>query len=110
LLEPGLPDAGLAEEGATRPPVMHSRTSAFDELQELQRIEGAVPPPGRRWVVWLLLVPLAIVIYPPAYSHRHPAIAGVPFFVWYQILAVVAGAAVTGLVYLLLGTERQARS
>jgi hypothetical protein len=40
------------------------------------------------------------------YSHRTPAIAGIPFFVWYQIVAVVFGGVVTGVVYLLRGSER----
>ena len=63
----------------------------------------------RPWALWLLLLPLAIVIYPPLYSHRPPCVAGVPFFVWYQIAAVVAfGGVVTGVVYLLRGTERNA--
>ena len=31
----------------------------------------------------------------------HPAVGGLPFFVWYQLAIVVLGAAVTGAVYLL---------
>jgi hypothetical protein len=69
--------------------------------------EGAEPEPGgRRWAYLLLLLPLAAVIYPPLYNHRHPTLDGVPFFVWYQLLAVVFGGAVTGLVYVLRGKER----
>jgi hypothetical protein len=53
-----------------------------------------------------LLLPVAAVVYPPLYDRDHPAIAGVPFFVWYQLAAVVFGGVVTGVVYLLRGAER----
>ncbi len=46
------------------------------------------------------------MIYPPLYNRIDPTIAGVPFFVWYQMVAVVFGAVVTGVVYLLLSAER----
>jgi hypothetical protein len=66
----------------------------LDELAEEEQ-------PRRRWALWLLLIPAASVLYPPLYSHRTPSIGGVPFFVWYQIAAVVFGGVVTGVVYLL---------
>ena len=78
-------------------------TSVFEELAEL---EASRPPQRRRWALLLLLIPLGTIVYPPLYNHRSPQLAGVPFFVWYQIAAVIAGGAVTGVVYLLRGTER----
>jgi hypothetical protein len=63
-------------------------------------------PQGRRWAFLLLLLPIASIIYPPLYDHRQPALVGIPFFVWYQFAAVVFGGAVTGVVYVLRGTER----
>lgn len=77
--------------------------SLFDALEE---IEAREPRQRRPWALWLLVIPALTVLYPPLYSHRHPEIAGVPFFVWYQLAAVVFGGAVTGLVYALRGTER----
>lgn len=68
-----------------------------DLLDELAEEE----PPRRRWALWLLLMPAASVLYPPLYSHRTPTISGIPFFVWYQMAAVVFGGVVTGVVYLL---------
>jgi hypothetical protein len=56
----------------------------------------------RRWPFWLLALPIATVVYPPLYNHVDPALARIPFFVWYQILAVAFGGLVTGIVYLLL--------
>ena len=67
---------------------------------------GANKRPQRRWAFLLLLLPVASVVYPPLYNHRDPSVAGVPFFVWYQLVAVVFGGIVTGVVYLLLGRER----
>jgi hypothetical protein len=52
------------------------------------------------------MLPIAAIVYPPLYDRRHPTIAGVPFFVWYQLAAVVFGGVMTGVVYLLRGTER----
>jgi hypothetical protein len=54
----------------------------------------------------LLLLPIASIVYPPLYDRRHPTLAGIPFFVWYQLGAVVFGGVVTGVVYVLRGTER----
>ena len=60
----------------------------------------------RRFALLLLLVPVATIVYPPLYDRDHPALAGIPFFVWYQLAAVVFGGVVTGVVYLLRGGER----
>ena len=57
----------------------------------------------RRWALLLLLVPVLAVLITPLYNRRDPAIAGVPFFVWYQFAAVLLGGAATGLVYHLRG-------
>jgi Protein of unknown function (DUF3311) len=81
-----------------------ARLSAFDELA---RLEASDAPQRRAWALWLLLLPMLAIAYPPLYSRRDPAVAGVPFFVWYLIVAVVFGGAVTGLVYALRGTERE---
>jgi hypothetical protein len=80
-----------------------ARLSAFDELQKL---EASDAPQRRPWSLLLLLVPMAAIAYPPLYSRTDPSIGGVPFFVWYLILAVVFGGLVTGVVYVLRGTER----
>ncbi|MCL5947660.1 MAG: DUF3311 domain-containing protein [Actinobacteria bacterium] len=55
--------------------------------------------------LWLLLIPLVPVAIPAFYSRIHPTLVGIPFFVWYQMTAVVFGGIVTGVVYLLRGTE-----
>jgi uncharacterized protein DUF3311 len=78
------------------------RVSAFDAIVAL---EAAAPRRRRPWAVWLLVVPVLAVLVPPLYARDHPNVAGIPFFVWYQIVAVVFGGGVTGLVYVLRGTE-----
>jgi hypothetical protein len=75
-------------------------------LDELEALEAVEPRQRRPWTLLLLLVPVAVVIYPPLYDHDKPSLAGLPFFVWYQLLAVAFGGLVTGIVYLLRGTER----
>jgi hypothetical protein len=79
-----------------------ARLNAFDELQ---RLEASDVPQRRPWSLWLLLVPMLAIAYPPLYSRTDPTIGGIPFFVWYLILAVVFGGLVTGVVYFLRGTE-----
>jgi hypothetical protein len=78
------------------------RLNAFDELRQLEAVDA---PQRRTWALWLLLVPMLAIAYPPLYSRTDPALGGVPFFVWYLIAAVVFGGVVTGLVYALRGTE-----
>jgi hypothetical protein len=64
----------------------------------------------RRWIFALFVLPVAAVVFPVLYNHVHPELAGVPFFVWYQFVAVLFGAVVTGVVYLLRGTEKRVRA
>lgn len=59
----------------------------------------------RRWAFVLFALPVAAVVAPAVYNRVHPELAGVPFFVWYQFTAVLFGALVTGIVYVLRGTE-----
>ena len=53
-----------------------------------------------RFVHLLLGVPYLAVLWPPFYNRVDPAIAGIPFFYWYQLLWIVIGAAVLVPVYL----------
>ncbi len=48
---------------------------------------------------WLLLVPLALTLFPPIYNSIDPTIGDVPFFYWYQMAAIVVSVVVTLLVY-----------
>jgi hypothetical protein len=76
-------------------------------LDALARLEADEVRPPRRWALLLLALPIATIIYPPVYNRAHPAFGGLPFFVWYQMVAVIFGGAVTGVVYLLRREARQ---
>lgn len=56
-----------------------------------------------RWLYLILLIPFVIVLWPPFYNFKDPAILGIPFFYWFQVLWVVIAAVITGIVYLLCG-------
>jgi len=53
----------------------------------------------RRYWAWLLVVPLALLVYPGVYSRSTPELYGFPFFYWYQFAVVIATALLTGAVY-----------
>lgn len=56
---------------------------------------------ARYWPRFLLLIPFLLVVWVPFYNRIEPTLAGIPFFYWYQLAAVVVGALVTFTVYLL---------
>lgn len=50
---------------------------------------------------WLLLVPYVAMLWVPTFNRIPPAIAGVPFFYWYQFLWIALTALIVWAVYLL---------
>ncbi|GAA0588030.1 hypothetical protein GCM10008942_41290 [Rhizomicrobium electricum] len=60
----------------------------------------------RRWYYVLLLPPL-LLLWVPHYNRIEPALAGIPFFYWYQMAWVVLTAGLTFVVYML--DKRRAR-
>jgi len=52
----------------------------------------------KRWY-WLLVIPLLGVLIPPIYNHEDPALIGIPFFYWYQLLWVPISVVITAVVY-----------
>ena len=53
---------------------------------------------GRGWYL-LLLVPFVAILWVPSYAGGEPAMAGIPFFYWYQFLWVLISAVLTAIVY-----------
>ena len=47
-----------------------------------------------RAVNLLLLLPFAAMLWVPLFNRVEPALAGIPFFYWYQLLWIVLGVAV----------------
>jgi hypothetical protein len=55
----------------------------------------------RGWSWWYLLfvIQFVAVLWPPFYNRAEPALAGMPFFYWYQLGWVIVGAVLTAIVY-----------
>jgi Protein of unknown function (DUF3311) len=56
---------------------------------------------GRSWLRFLLLIPFLVLLWPPFYNFEQPALIGIPFFYWFQLLMVIVTALLTAVVYLL---------
>lgn len=54
---------------------------------------------GWSWWYLLFLVEFLLVLWPPLYNFADPSWAGIPFFYWYQLACVIAGAVLTAIVY-----------
>jgi hypothetical protein len=59
------------------------------------------PDKRERWSWWyaLFLLQFVGVLWPPFYNRFEPALFGLPFFYWYQLLWVVLSALITALIY-----------
>ena len=78
-----------------------------DDPQRRQRgADGALAESTRRaersdhshWN-WLLLIPLLATLYPPVYNRIKPTLFDIPFFYWYQLVAILLSVVVTLLVF-----------
>ncbi len=58
-----------------------------------------------RWYYLLLLLPL-VLLWVPHYNRIEPALAGVPFFYWYQIAWIFITAVLTWIVWHLDGGDQ----
>ncbi|MBY8861393.1 DUF3311 domain-containing protein [Nocardia sp. CA2R105] len=56
-----------------------------------------------KWVICALLItaPVVLSLAVPLYQRSGPAVAGIPFFYWFQMAMAVAAAAGCGTVYLI---------
>jgi hypothetical protein len=54
---------------------------------------------GPSWWYLLLVVQFVAVLWVPFYNSVEPTLGGVPFFYWYQLVAVLAGAVLNAIVY-----------
>jgi Protein of unknown function (DUF3311) len=61
-----------------------------------------------RWSWWYLLfgVQFLVILWPPFYNRAEPALLGIPFFYWFQLLWVLVSAVFTAVVYLMTRTSR----
>jgi len=63
-------------------------------MADTQRKRG-----GWSWWYLLFVLQCALVLWPPFYNRAEPAFYGIPFFYWYQLLAVLIAAVLTAAVY-----------
>lgn len=56
-----------------------------------------------------LLVPIVAMLWVSSYDKTDPAVAGMPFFYWYQLLWVPVSAVFTVSAYLLIDRDEKAR-
>lgn len=56
-----------------------------------------------------LLVPIVAMLWVSSYDKGDPAVAGMPFFYWYQLLWVPVSAVFTVAAYLLITRDEKAR-
>ena len=59
----------------------------------------------RGWYL-LLVLPFLGTLVPPLYNRAVPAVAGLPFFYWYQLLWVIMTAGLLGIVVLMTREDR----
>jgi hypothetical protein len=51
-------------------------------------------------IKWLLALVYVMALWVPFFNRAEPALFGFPFFYWYQMAAVLVGAALIFIVYL----------
>lgn len=56
---------------------------------------------GRSWLLWLLLIPFIVALWPPFYNFDQPELIGIPFFYWFQLAWILVTAALTAILYAL---------
>jgi len=63
---------------------------------------NSTPPRGERWSWWylLFLVQFVVVLWPPFFNKIEPAVLGLPFFYWFQLLCVLLAAIFNAVIYL----------
>ncbi len=57
------------------------------------------PRHGRGALYWLLVIPFIATLFPFFFNYWEPAIIGLPFFYWYQLVWIPITVFLTWLVY-----------
>jgi hypothetical protein len=63
----------------------------------------------RKHVGWLLLIPIITCLLPWTFNRRMPALGGIPFFYWYQLLLTPLASVFAWLVIVLGDDSRKGR-
>jgi hypothetical protein len=54
---------------------------------------------GWSWWYLLFVVLFFVALWVPLYNRIEPTLLGMPFFYWFQLVLILAGAVVTAIVY-----------
>ena len=54
---------------------------------------------GWSWWYLLFILQVVVVLWPPFYNQAEPALMGIPFFYWSQLMFVLISAVFTAVVY-----------
>jgi len=57
------------------------------------------PKSARRGWYWLLALPFVATLFPEVYASGGPALFGIPFFYWYQLVWIALSGVCVGIVY-----------
>jgi hypothetical protein len=63
-------------------------------VEQNQRKRG-----GWSWWYLLFVIQVVVVLWPPFYNQAEPALMGIPFFYWSQLMFVLISAVFTAVVY-----------
>jgi hypothetical protein len=63
------------------------------------RPDEHAPARPMAWARLLLILPFIAMLWVPFYNSAEPMVYGVPFFYWYQLLWIILGAVIIGIVY-----------
>ncbi len=55
--------------------------------------------PKRHWLRILFVLPFIAMLWVSSYNRIEPSLFGFPFYYWYQLLWVLLGAAIAGVIY-----------
>ena len=55
--------------------------------------------PKRHWLRILFVLPFIAMMWVSSYNRLEPSLFGFPFYYWYQLLWVLIGAAIAGVIY-----------
>ena len=54
---------------------------------------------SRPWLLFLLLIPFIVMLWPPFYNFKEPAFIGIPCSYWFQLLWIAVTAILKAVVY-----------
>jgi len=79
-------------------------------MSEVPEVRPPVVTPVRVIIAVCLLAPFVAMLWVGSYAKTDPALGGIPFFYWYQMLWVLISTALTMTAYKLWQRDQRARA